>query len=248
MAKTLNERTLVIAHRGASAYAPENTLESFALAIEMKADGIETDVHFSKDGVVMVNHDEKLDRTSNGQGLITDYTCDELKFFDFGFKFHKKRTDVKIPTIDEMYALVAPSNLCINVEIKSADPAMPQALYDAAKRHGMLDRVFYSSFDHEQLARMLRIFPEAYVAPLYGFNMVKPWLYAENLGALASHPRYNQVFLYPEYVDECHKRGIRVNPWTVDDPEAIKSLAEAGCDALITNVPDVARKVLGLAD
>ncbi len=246
MAKTLNERTLVIAHRGASAYAPENTLEAFALAIEMKADGIETDVHFSKDGVVMVNHDEKLDRTSNGQGLITDYTCEELKFFDFGFKFYKKRTDIKIPTIDEMYALVKPSGLCINVEIKSSDPAMPQALYDAAKRHGMLDRVFYSSFDHMQLIRMLEIFPEAYVAPLYGFNMVKPWLYAENLGALASHPRYNQIALFPEYVDECHKRGIRVNPWTVDIPEDIKALADAGCDALITNVPDVARKVLGL--
>lgn len=245
MAKTLTERTLIVAHRGASAYAPENTLEAFQLAIDMKADGIETDVHFSKDGKIMVLHDEKIDRTSNGQGLVTDYTAEDLKLFDFGCKFKKAYTDTKIPTIDEMYELVKPSDLFINVEIKSADPNMPAALYEAAKRHGMVDRIIYSSFNHQQLALMLEADKNAFVAPLYSFNMVKPWLYCENMEAKASHPKYTQIELYEQYVDECHKRGIRVHPWTCDDPEIIKWLSEKGCDAVITNVPDVARKVLG---
>lgn len=245
MSKTLTERTLVWAHRGACAYAPENTLESFALAVEMKADGVETDVHFSKDGKIMVLHDEKIDRTSNGQGLVTDYTFEQLRQFDFGCKFKKAYSDTKIPTLDELYALLKPTDLTINVEIKSADPRMPAALYETAKKFDMVDRIIYSSFNHLQLTRMLAIDPNAFVAPLYGFNMVFPWLYGENMKASATHPKYDQISLFPEYVDEFHKRGIRVHPWTCDDPELIRSLAEAGCDAVITNAPDVARKALG---
>lgn len=245
MAETLNERTLVWAHRGACAYAPENTLESFALAVEMKADGVETDVHFSKDGKIMVLHDEKIDRTSNGQGLVTDYTEEQLKFFDFGWKFKKAYSDTKIPTLDEMYSLLKPSNLTINVEIKSADPAMPAALYETAKKFGMTDRIIYSSFNHMQLSRMLAVDPDAYVAPLYGFNMLNAWLYCENMNAKATHPRFDQIALFPEYVEKCHERGIRVHPWTCDDTALIRQLAAAGCDAVITNAPDVARKALG---
>ena len=88
---TINEKTLVWAHRGASAYRPENTLEAFALAVEMGADGVELDVHITKDGHVVVNHDERIDRTSNGQGYIADYTLEELRCFDFGYKLHAQR-------------------------------------------------------------------------------------------------------------------------------------------------------------
>ena len=93
---------------------------------------------------------------------------------------------------------------------------------------------------------MLRVNPSAFVAPLYGFNMVKPWDYCKNMSALASHPRYNQIELYADYVEKCHELGIRVHPWTVDDADAAKMLADAGCDALITNRPDHIREALGL--
>lgn len=246
MSKTLNERTLVWAHRGASAYAPENTLEAFKLAIDMKADGIETDVHLSKDGHIMVLHDEKLDRTSNGQGKVTDYTLEELKHFDLGYKFYGKLTGVRIPTAEEMFELFKDTGMTINIEIKSADPAIIPALVESVKKYGMQDKIYYSSFDHEQLMRMKRLDPNAKIAPLYGFNMVKPWLYAENMGAWATHPRFNQIDLYPEMVEECHKRGIRVNPWTPDDPEVCKHLSEVGVDGIITNTPDVVKKALGI--
>lgn len=245
MKNTLTEKTLVIAHRGASAYAPENTMESFSLAVDMKADGIETDVHFSKDGKIMILHDEKIDRTSNGQGFVNEYTYDQLRMFDFGCKFKKEYTGTKIPTLDELLALMKPTDMILNIEIKTTDPLMPKALYETVKLFGMQERVIYSSFDHFGLIRMLEIDKNAFVAPLYFINMVKPWLYCENMSALAVHPIYNQIKEIPGYVEECHKRGIRVHPWTADDPETVKFLAQSGCDAVITNTPDVAMKTLG---
>lgn len=246
MAKTLTERTLVIAHRGASAYAPENTMPSYELAAEMKADGIETDVHFTKDGKIVTLHDAKIDRTSNGQGLVTEYTYEELLHFDFGRKFSPDFIGTRLPLMEDLFKLCRKHNMVCNVEIKSADPAMPAALHALARETDMLELVIYSSFDHEQLARMLEVDPKAFVAPLYSFNMVKAWDYAENMGARASHPKLNQISLYRDYVEKCHEKGIRVHPWTVDDPEDAKFLAEAGCDAVITNKPDLIRELYGL--
>ena len=247
MAKTLNSRPLVWAHRGASAYAPENTMEAFRLAIDMKADGIEIDVHLSKDGHIVVIHDEKIDRTSNGQGKVTDYTLEELKNFDFGYKFYRqKRMGVRIPTLDELYELYSTTDLTINVEIKSADPAIIEPLHATAVKYGMVDKIYYSSFNHEQLMRMKRVYADAKVAPLYGFNMPYAWEYAKTLGVFAMHPHFDQLSLYDEYVDKCHEYGVRVNPWTIDDPEVAKALAEKGVDAFITNVPDVIKSALGI--
>ncbi len=246
MGKTLTERTLVIAHRGASAYAPENTMPAYELAAKMKADGIETDVHFTKDGKIVTLHDAKIDRTSNGQGLVTDYTYEELSHFDFGRKFGPDFIGTKLPLMEDLFNLCRENNMVCNVEIKSADPAMPAAMYELEKKTGMSDLVIYSSFDHEQLARMLELNPKAFVAPLYGFNMVKAWDYTANMDALAVHPRSNQVALYPGYVDKCHEKGIRVHPWTVDDPAEALALAEAGCDAIITNKPDLMLETYGI--
>jgi len=246
MKKTIVERTLVWAHRGADAYEPENTLESFKLAVDMKADGVELDVHFSKDGHIIVLHDEKIDRTSNGQGLVTDYTLEQLKFFDFGCKFYKELRGTKVPTLDEVYALLAPTGLTVNVEIKSENPDMSAALIECAKKYDMLDKVIYSSFNHLQLSVMKKLDEKALIAPLYGFNMVNAWNYCEDMNAFASHPKSNQIRLFEGYVEKCHKKGIRVHPWTVDTVEDAKFLADCGVDALITNKPDLIREALGL--
>lgn len=245
MAKTITERTLIIAHRGASAYAPENTMPAYRLAAEMKADGIETDVHFTRDGKIVTLHDEKIDRTSNGQGLVTDYTYEELLAFDFGRKKGPEFIGTRLPLLEDLFAICRDNGMLCNVEIKTNDPAMPAALDELAKKMGVSELVIYSSFDHEQLARMLRVNPDAFVAPLYGFNMVRAWDYTENLGALATHPRQNQLRLYPEYVERCHEKGIRVHPWTVDDPDDALFLRDVGCDAVITNKPDLLRNLYG---
>ena len=134
--------------------------------------------------------------------------------------------------------------MTVNVEIKAADPEICAACHEIALAYGMEKKVIYSSFNHFQLAEMKKVDPDAFIAPLYGFNMLKPWDYCVNISAAASHPRQNQISLIPEYVEECHKRGIRVHPWTVNEEADMKFLADAGCDAIITNYPDVAKALL----
>lgn len=241
--KPIIEKTLILAHRGASGYAPENTLEAFELAAKMGADGVELDVHFTADRQVVVCHDEKVDRTSNGQGLITSYTLDELRAMDFGYHFYGERRGIKLPTLEEVYSLLEPYGMIVNVEIKSADPDIIHACCEIAKRTGMTDKVIYSSFDHLQIQRMKDFAPDSFIAPLYGFNMLKPWNYCLDIGAKASHPRLNQIRLIDGYVKECHDRGIRVHPWTANSEEDIQMLLDAGVDAIITNYPDIALKL-----
>lgn len=235
------EKTLILAHRGASGYAPENTMEAFELAGKMGSDGIELDVHFTADGEVVVLHDEKIDRTSNGQGLVTDYTLSELKAMDFGYHFYsEQRKGVKIPTLDEVYELVAPLGMIVNVEIKSTNPDIVKVCDIIAERHGMRDNIIYSSFNHFQIQKVKEVIRNAFIAPLYSFNMLNPWNYCLDIGARATHPKQTQIRLLPDYVKNCHDRGIRVHTWTVNAEEDIAFLLESGVDALITNYPDVA--------
>ena len=238
--KTLTEKTLILAHRGACGYAPENTMEAFRMAVEMGADGIELDVHLTADGQVVVCHDEKVDRTSNGQGPIPSYTLEELRAMDFGYHFYNERRGIKLPTLAEVYELIAPTDMIVNVEIKSANPAIIPECCKLAKEYGMESRVIYSSFDHFQIARMKEYDENAFVAPLYGFNMLNPWNYCLDMKAQATHPAQKQVKLLPDYVKNCHDRGIRVHVWTVNEESDIDLMLDAGVDAIITNYPDVA--------
>lgn len=242
--KTLTPKTYIYAHRGASGYAPENTLEAFALAAEMKADGVELDVHLSKDGRVVVIHDHKIDRTSNGQGLVNEYTLEELRAFDFGFAFYKgERKGIKIPTLDEVYEFLAPTGMTVNVEIKASNPDVCAKCIELEKKYGMTGKVIYSCFDHFQIEKVKELDPTAFIAPLYGFNMVKPWDYCKNMLAEASHPSYTQIQRIPNYVEKCHALGLRVHPWTANEENIMSFLIAEGCDAIITNYPDVALKI-----
>ena len=140
----------VYAHRGASAYAPENTLPAFALAMEQGADGIELDIHLTKDGELVVIHDEKVDRTTNGTGLVKDYTLAELRGLcaDNGMEGF---SEARIPTLREVLALVKPSDMMVNIEIKTGilwyDGIEEKALR-LVQDMGMQDRVIWSSFNH----------------------------------------------------------------------------------------------------
>ena len=249
MEKTLNKRTLVWAHRGASAYAPENTNAAFALAAEMHADGIELDVHLTKDGVPLVCHNDTVNGTSDGNGRIKDLTLAEIKKFNFAYRYEDTRfTDkygfVPAPTLEEVYELLAPTGLTVNVELKSDEEELLRLCDEAANKHNMKGKIMYSSFNHRALMRIHKYDPTVMTAPLYAQRILFPWVYANLLGAMAIHPDWGQVFDIPEMIHECHIRGIRVNPWTVDSEDAMRRLIEAGADALITDVPDVALKVV----
>lgn len=110
--------SVIYAHRGASGYAPENTLESFKLAMEMGADGFELDVHVSRDGELIVIHDETVDRTTNGIGRIMDMTLQQIKALDAS-NHMEKYTGARIPTLEEVYSLIQGTDLLINCELKT---------------------------------------------------------------------------------------------------------------------------------
>ncbi len=238
--------TQVWAHRGASAYAPENTLSAFKLAVDMGAHGIELDVHMSKDGELVVIHDEKVNRTSNGSGYVRDMTLHELKKLDFSNGF-KAYSNERIPTLREVYGLLAPTGLTINVELK-CDKILYDGMWDKLieleRQVNVAGQILYSSFNHSVLKKLLKADKDAKIGLLYKANIATPWEYASEFGAFALHPKYLLPLRRPELISACQDRGFAVHAWTVNDPAAMYKLALSGIDAIITNKPDVALEVL----
>lgn len=238
-------KTKVWAHRGASAYAPENTLEAFGLAAEQKADGVELDVHLSKDGKLVVAHDETLERVSNAEGYLKDYTLEELKQFCFN-KLHPEYEAARIPTLEEVYGLLKPTGLEINVEIKTGIffyPGIEEKLIELERTMGMEGRILYSSFNHYSAMKMKKLDPGSRVGLLYSEGFIDVPGYAARLGADALHPALYDL-QYEGYLEDCRKNNLLVHVWTVDEEEEIRALVQNGIDAVITNKPDVARRIV----
>ncbi len=238
--------TLICAHRGASGYAPENTLEAFQLAVEQGADAVELDVHLTRDGHLLVAHDEKVDRVSDGNGLIGEMSLAAVKKFDFS-KLHPEYQGAKAPTLQEVFELLAPTNLLINVELKNSIvpyPGMEEKCLVLAAKMGMEDRVIYSSFNHMSMLAIKEIFPDAVCGLLYDSVLIRPWNYAAESGMDALHPHYQHLLYFGDYCANAHRAGLKVNTWTVNAERDMKRVIEAGADMIITNYPDRARAVM----
>lgn len=234
---------MVWAHRGASHYAPENTLEAFLLAADMGADGIELDVHLSGDGELIVAHDETVDRCSSGTGDILSMTLSQLKELDFSNRKPGYR-GVRVPTLEEVYRAVKPTGMVINVELKTnanAYDGIEQKCVDLARAAGMADRIYYSSFNHYSLLRVRGAEPGARIAPLYSEIMADPWIYAAHIGAQAVHPHYLSLTARG-LMDGLKSAGVLCNPWTVDADAQFAWMKRLEVNAVITNRPDAAKK------
>ncbi len=236
---------VIMAHRGACAYAPENTMPAFELAKELGADGIELDVQLSRDGKLVVIHDEEIDRTSNGHGLVSGMSYDELCGFDFsagkdGYK------NTKIPLLEEVFEFASREGIFVNVEIKDSSfgKTFPIAdkVIEAEKKYKMTGNVTYSSFNHYILRYLKSVSTEIPVSILYVGGFVDIWEYAKKLDCDGIHPHYSAL-ADKEVVSECHKLGIKVRPWTVNSEEQINFAFDLGVDSIITNVPDLAKKI-----
>lgn len=239
------KNTKVWAHRGASGYAPENTLESFKLAAEMKADGVELDVQLTKDNELVVIHDEKIDRTSNKRGFVRDYTLEELKSFNFNNN-NEKYPYAEIPTLKEVYELLKPYNMKINVELKTGIffyDGIEEKVLKLAKEMGMEDRIIYSSFNHYSVMKIKELDINAETGLLYCDGWIDVVKYAQNLKVDALHPATYNV-QYDNLIEKCRESGIKLHIWTVNNEEEMKYLAENNVDAIITNYPDIAVKIV----
>lgn len=229
---------MVIGHRGDAKNAPENTLISFKRAIEMGADGIELDVQMSKDGHLVVIHDERVDRTTDGIGFVKDFTLKEIKRLDAGIKFGKKFSGERIPALYEVFDLVANQNIILNIEIKNGIviyPGIEEKLVEMIMDYNFRDRVVISSFNHYSIREVKEIAPELKVGLLYECGLVEPWYIANRMHAYSLHPFYFNII--PELVAGCKKNNIKLFPWTVDKKDDMERMIKLGVDAIITNDP-----------
>ena len=231
--------TLIHAHRGSSDSRPENTMEAFSLAVEEGADMIELDVHLSKDGEIVVAHDARLERVSDGTGCINDFTVKELKSLNFN-KLFPESPVCRIPTLSEVFSLIKPASTGLNIELKTIERIyfeLPEKLVSLAKEYGLEERIIYSSFNHYSLVQIKKIKADAKTGLLYNLGLVDPWVYANYIHAHAIHPHYYIIAALPETVERCHEHGLKVNVWTVDSGEAVKMMLNYGVDGIITNSP-----------
>jgi len=236
--------TKIIAHRGSSNKAPENTEVSFRQAVNDKADGVEFDVHLTADKEVVVIHDEKIDRTSNQSGYVKDYTLKELKRFDFGSYFAKRFKDQSILSLEETLDIVQNMEL-INIEIKKGygiNQGIEKKIVEIIKGKGLLDKVLISSFNHDSLKIIKDIDSKIKTAALLFARLHKPWQYAKNLGCDYLHLYYK--LLDKEIIDSCHKKNVKVNTFTVNDMADMQKLIYINVDGIITDYPMEALKLL----
>ncbi len=220
-------------------------MAAFQRALELGAGGIELDVHLSADGFLVVTHDEMLERTSNGKGLVRDKTLGELKALDFGSWFSQEYKDERMPTLDEVLWLISGWDGLLNIEIKNGPvfyPGIEKAVADAVVKYNRTNRTIISSFNHYSLVEIRKYEPEIKTAPLYMAGLYEPWKYAGSMGSTAIHPLFYNIV--PEVMKGCKQNNIMVNPFTVDQPDHIRAMAAAGVDGIITNVPDIALKIL----
>lgn len=232
--------TQIFAHRGASAYAPENTLEAFQLALQQGAHGVELDVHLTRDGELIVAHDEKIDRVSDGSGLIAEMSLHSIKKHSFN-RLHPEYEDAKAPTLREVYELLKPSALRINVELKNSVmpyPGMEEKVLKLTAQMGLEDRVIYSSFNHLSMLELKARMPEAVCGLLYDCVLIDPFGYAAKAHMDALHPHFGYLLHFEDYCAKAHAAGLTVNTWTVNTERDMKRVFEADADILITNYPD----------
>ncbi|MFT9497801.1 glycerophosphodiester phosphodiesterase [Anaerosolibacter sp.] len=235
------ERPHIFAHRGASGYAPENTMAAFRKALEMGADGIELDVHLSKDGHLIVCHDETLQRTTDGMGWIKDLTLEEIRKYDGGSWFGEGFQGEKVPVLEEVLNLIQPTKVLLNVEIKNGIviyPGIERRVINLIRRYALEERTIISSFYHHSLVESKKIDPLIKTGVLYVAGWVEPWEYARKLQADALHPAYHNIDA--AFVEGCKTHGIEINTYTVNEETDMKRLAGIGVTGIITNYPDKA--------
>lgn len=230
----------IFAHRGARAYAPENTLSAFKQAHKMKAFGIELDVQLTKDGEVVICHDHSVNRTSNGQGWVKNFTLAEIRRLDFGSWFHKDFTGESIPTLDDFLRWFTTTEMRLNIEIKNGPvlySGIESKVVDAVKKYDAIDRVFISSFHHPCLLTVKQLCPQIKTGALFTCRSVNPLDFCRQVQADYLHPSWESIDHL--WVSEAKKHGIRVHTFTINQQDQYDFVKAAGADAIFTDYPDI---------
>lgn len=246
--------TIIVAHRGASAQAPENTMEAYRLGVEAGADAIELDVHLTADGQLAVIHDDTLDRTTDRTGAVRDLTMDQIREADAGATF--VRTDdagfpfrgrgLRVPTLPEVLAWL-PDGIGLVIEIKAR--AAADAVVEAVRGHPVRrdGRLAVISFDEAAIERVRELDPDIKTGYLLvPTQPIEPALvWATEHGHAGVHPYEADLGMDPlPLLAQAHAYGREIGCYVVNDPERMKHLAACGIWGFVTDVPDLARQTL----
>jgi glycerophosphoryl diester phosphodiesterase len=255
---------IVMAHRGGGGRWPENTMLAFENAVKLGVDALETDIHSTADGVIVVAHDDFVERVTNGNGRIQSHTLAQLKQLNAGYwwtadngqTYPFRGQGITIPTLEELFT--AFPNMWINIDIKQADPSIVTPLVQMLREFGMMDKVVVGSFYPQTLAQFRRECPKAVTAAsenevrlLVGLSRV----YLERLWSTPARtlqvPDYSDGgwhVVTERFVQAAHRRGTAVHVWTVDEIADMQRLIDIGVDGLMTDYPDRLLKLLGRLD
>jgi len=239
------DKPRIIGHRGASAKAPENTIAAFSLAAAMGADAVELDVQLSRDKELVVFHDQTLERTTNGNGRVSSANLEDLKNLDAGSHFHPMFKGEKIPTLEEVFREFQGMR-GINVELKSLrfERLLVEKTYKCIYRNNMQGRILISSFNPFLLIEAYKINKEIPIGLLVtrGVGKIMRYFLQKIVQPTAFHPE--DVLVTRKMIKGNHNINRTINCWTVDDSERINQLRKWGIDGIITNHPDLAKRVL----
>ncbi|MFN8498145.1 MAG: glycerophosphodiester phosphodiesterase [Anaerolineae bacterium] len=251
--RTGEHRPLVFAHQGGGGIRPENTMESLRHAADIGADVLDSDMHLTKDGVLVLMHDETVDRTTNGHGAVADLTLAEIKALDAGYSFTTdggktfpyRGQGLVVPTVEEAFQAFPDKRF--GLEIKDSPAGTPEAFCALVRRYNMQDKVLVSSFLDASMSAFRTACPEvatsateSEVRPLYILSQ----LYLERLLT----PAYNSLqvpeysgsthVLTPRFVEAARNRGLAVQPWTIDEVADMERIRALNVEAINTNYPD----------
>jgi len=253
---------VVLAHRGWRGRYPENTMLSFRKAAELPIDGLEIDIHSTADGVLVVCHDATVDRTTNGNGRIQDFTFDALQKLDAGFRFTLdgdqtfpfRGQGITIPTLGEVFETFP--QLWINIDMKQETPSLVRPFTDFIQQHNVADRLCVGSFSNQTVADFRRACPQvarttshAEVVRLFVLN--KLWLarFYWGQGHVLQIPKVDEDsgfrLVTPRFVRAAHRNNIAVHVWTVNETADMQRLIGMGVDFFISDHPDRVLKLLG---
>ncbi|MGM0545864.1 MAG: glycerophosphodiester phosphodiesterase [Bacteroidota bacterium] len=240
----------IIAHRGASAYYPENTMIAFEKAVELGANMIEIDIALSKDGVPVIFHDAKLNQHTNGKGRLRNFTLQELKKLDAGSWYSARYSGQKIPTLEEVLAF-ASGTIALNIEIKPVavsnnfESGIEQKALQLVKKYNMENHVLFSSFDYRALHHLKELGPEIPVALLYEKKQSRKLL-PNQLVKKYQVDAFNCSIrqLKKKWIADLNEHQIPSFIYTVDKKSQMRKLIKAGVVGIFTNKPNVLREVV----
>ncbi|WP_285491638.1 glycerophosphodiester phosphodiesterase [Staphylococcus haemolyticus] len=237
-----NQAFQIVAHRGLSNQFPENTLVGFKAALMQHVDMLEIDVHFSKDNHLVVIHDDTINRTSNDEGKVKDYTLEELLTFDFGVKHDKSFRNTKISTFEEVLSLIKnfSKKLLIEIKVPHQYPGIEEAVLKALEIYKVpKHKAIIQSFDEDCVKRLNSLDSEYQLGLL--ISRKKYWYKSPNFEEISDYANFinpNYKLVNSKFIKNAHSQSLKVIPYTVNKRKDVKKLINLGVDGIISDLPE----------